>query len=84
MCEVRPTGSLPGNAYLVHSGWVTSIVSVLLSTYGARARSDNVALMRCFGTSSPWVSFDRGPYEMHAWVGTIRVDVITSGVFAHD
>ena len=39
--------------------------------------------MRSFRASGSWVPFDCGSMEVNTWVGTVRVDVIASGIFAH-
>ncbi len=56
----------------------------MLSTRSARAGCDNISFMGSFWASGSGVSLDCRPYEVHAWVGAIRVDIVASGVFAHD
>ena len=60
------------------------MVKVLSLTNPARAGRDNVSFMGSFRASVSGVALDRRSDKVHAWVGTIRVDVVASGVFAHD
>ena len=55
----------------------------VLPTYIAGTRDHNETLVRCFAAFFLRIPFRRGSGEMHGWVGTVRVDVVVSCVFAH-
>ena len=65
------------------SGSVMTMAKEVLPAHLARAGDNNKSLMGGFGTFGPRVSFNRCSGEMETRVGTIRIDVVASCVFAH-